>query len=137
MPEVFDGERIRPVQQQVDPPAGTQPDTEVTLSPMLLLGVALGLVLLCGLCFWLGYVIGGHSHNSSLNQQPAAGALPVSGSLSKPSAAAPGAYQPQSSASNSSSSDESDSAAAAQTSDTDAAQPSAAPAGQSAPASDR
>jgi hypothetical protein len=128
MPEVFDGERIRPVEHQ--------PDTELTLGPMLLLGVALGLVLLGCLCFGLGYVIGSHSHNSSLNgPQSTAGALSASGSLSKPSAAAPGAYQPQSSAS--SSPVPSDDADAAQASDTDAAQPAAAQDGQPAPASDR
>jgi hypothetical protein len=128
MPEVFDGERIRPVEHQ--------PDTELTLGPMLLLGVALGLVLLGCLCFGLGYVIGSHRHNSSLNgPQSTAGALSASGSLSKPSASAPGAYQPQSSAS--SSQVPSDDADAAQTSDTDAAEPAAAQDGQPAPASDR
>ena len=141
MPEVFDGERIRPVQNQVqhqvDPPAGTQPDTELTLGPKLLLGGALGLVLLCSLCFWLGYVIGGHGHNSSINQQPDASALPASSSASKPSAAAPGAFQPQSTPSSPSSSDASGPAAGGQTSGADAAQPDAEPADQSAPASDR
>jgi hypothetical protein len=135
MPEVFDGERIRPVQHPVDSPAETLADREVTLSPMLLLGVALGLVLLCGLCFWLGYVIGGHSHNSSINDpQSTAGALSA-GSTAKPSAATAGVYQPQSSASSPAPADATDTPADTQA--PDAAQPAAAPAGQPASTSDK
>jgi hypothetical protein len=139
MPEVFNGERIRPVRhQQADAQVETQPDTELTLGPMLLLGVALGLLLLGCLCFGLGYVIGSHSHNSAINgQQSPAGALSVSGSLSKPSAAAPGAFQPQSTASSPAPADEADTTAATQTADTDATQPAAAPVSQPVPASDK
>jgi|WetSurMetagenome_2_1015567.scaffolds.fasta_scaffold14497_4 hypothetical protein len=130
MPEVFDGERIRPVKTQAEQPF----DTELTLGPMLLLGAALGLILLGCLCFGLGYVIGSHSHTASISgSQSVTGALTTSGSLSKPSAAAPGTYQPQSAASSPAPSDEADTAAAAaQTSDSEATPPAEAPAGQSA-----
>jgi hypothetical protein len=95
------------------------------------------LVLLGSLCFWLGYVIGGHSHTSAINgQQPDSGALSA-GSAAKPSASAPGAFQPQSSASSPCVPSGSDSAASPQTPDNDASQPAAAPAGQSPAASDR
>ena len=39
-------------------PARPRRDTELTLSSMTLLGIFFGLVLLCGLCFGLGYSMG-------------------------------------------------------------------------------
>lgn len=35
-------------------------DTELTLGPAMLIGIACGLILLCGLCFGLGYSAGRH-----------------------------------------------------------------------------
>jgi DedD protein len=70
-------------------------DTEVTLSPGALLGIFFGLVLICGLCFGLGYWVG---HRGSApaetaaakpaSQTPAPDAEPLqaSGSVPKPSA---------------------------------------------------
>jgi DedD protein len=66
-------------------------DTELTLGPTLLLGLALGLILLCGVCFWFGYSAGRRSPSTEI----AAGAQPAAGqtaqaqagnSLSKPPA---------------------------------------------------
>jgi len=36
-------------------------DTELTLGPAMLLGLLCGLVLLCGLCFGVGYTVGRHN----------------------------------------------------------------------------
>jgi DedD protein len=70
-------------------------DTEVTLSPGALLGIFFGLVLICGLCFGLGYWVG---HRPSGPAQTAAAQpatqipapdeepLQASGSVPKPSA---------------------------------------------------
>jgi cell division septation protein DedD len=78
---VFDEEEVEPVERR--------PDTEVTLGPMLLLGLFFGLVLLCGLCFGLGYSMGsrGAREASTPAQQPGdQGSSQAAGSLSKPSA---------------------------------------------------
>lgn len=68
----------------------TQRDTELTLGNGMLLLLFFGLVLVCGLCFGLGYSVGHRSAQqaSAANQQPAAGAstLQTSGSAAKPSA---------------------------------------------------
>ena len=40
-------------------------DTELTLGPAMLVGIACGLILLCGLCFGLGYTAGRHSTSSN------------------------------------------------------------------------
>jgi cell division septation protein DedD len=82
MQETFDEEELQPVEHQRD--------TELTLGPMLLLGLFFGLVLLCGLSFGLGYSIGSHGarESSATSQQPgAAASSPDAGSLPKPSAA--------------------------------------------------
>jgi cell division septation protein DedD len=104
MHEVFDEEDFKPGQHRRD--------TELTLGPMLLLGLFFGLVLLCGLSFGLGYTIGSHStHNASAAQQSVAGAaLPAAGSSAKPSATPPVKSQPQSAASNQSATDAKDAA---------------------------
>ena len=77
---VFDEEKVVPVE--------SRPDTEVTLGPMLLLGLFFGLVLLCGLCFGLGYSMGSRgAREASTAQQPGDQASSqAAGSLSKPSA---------------------------------------------------
>ncbi|MGO9316715.1 MAG: SPOR domain-containing protein [Terracidiphilus sp.] len=70
-------------------PAFYRPDTVLTLSPMMLVGLFFVLLLLCGLCFGVGYSMGSRSaHNSPpTGQQPGAGtASQASGSHSKPSA---------------------------------------------------
>lgn len=77
--------------------AERRPDTELTLGPMLLLSLFFGLVLLCGLCFGLGYSMGSHNARGALTavQQtsPEASAQPA-GSLSKPSAVSQNISQP-------------------------------------------
>jgi hypothetical protein len=59
-------------------------DTVLTLRPMILLGIFLGLVLLCGLCFGVGYSMGSSEARkaSTANQQPGA-ASQSAGSLPK------------------------------------------------------
>lgn len=55
-------------------PEGRRRDTELTLGPFMLLALLFGLVVLCGLCFGLGYSMGSHSSKASapVTQQPAA-----------------------------------------------------------------
>jgi DedD protein len=85
MRRVFDDEELEPEQPRRD--------TELTLSSMTLLAIFFGLVLLCGLCFGLGYTVG---HRGS--QPPLAAMQPSTGSQAelqpeithpKPSATAP------------------------------------------------
>jgi DedD protein len=83
---VFDDEELDPARHRRD--------TEFTLSPAMLLGLFLGLVLICGLCFGWGYAVGRHSsqESSAASSQAAAGAqnpTPAAGSRPKPSAIAP------------------------------------------------
>jgi hypothetical protein len=60
------------------------PDTVLTLGPIMLLGIFFGLVLLCGLCFGVGYSMGSHvTHNSSATSQQPAAASQAAGSLPK------------------------------------------------------
>jgi cell division septation protein DedD len=78
---VFDEDQVEPVERR--------PDTEVTLGPMLLLALFFGLVLLCGLCFGLGYSMGsrGAREASTAPQQPGDQASSqAAGSPAKPSA---------------------------------------------------
>jgi len=77
----FDQEGHLPVQRRQD--------TELTLGPLMLLAIFFGLVLLCGLCFGLGYSMGhrGPQTASSAGAGPAAeGSQQVSSSQPKPSA---------------------------------------------------
>jgi cell division septation protein DedD len=72
------------------PQAEQRRDTELMLGPMMLLGFFFGLVLLCGLCFGVGYSMGsrGAHESSATGQQPGAGAAAqAAASLPKPSAA--------------------------------------------------
>ena len=55
-------------------PGKLRRDTELTLGSGMLLGIFFGLVLLCGLCFGLGYSVG---HRSS--PEPVAAAQPAAG----------------------------------------------------------
>lgn len=75
-------------------------DTELTLGSGMLLSMFFGLVLLCGLCFGLGYALGSHGSKGPVfqSQTPAAGPspqLPADSQQVKPSAAAqpPPAFQ--------------------------------------------
>jgi len=78
-------------------------DTEVRLSPLALLGIFFGLVLLCGLCFGLGYAVGHHAAGQAVAnaQHPAQEAAPDqeplqgNNSIPKPSAAAQSPQAPQ------------------------------------------
>ncbi len=87
---VFDDEELEPDQPRRD--------TELTLSSMTLLAIFFGLVLLCGLCFGLGYNLGRHS-----SQQPAVAMQSATGAQTalqadsvrpKPSATAPNGATP-------------------------------------------
>lgn len=69
----------------------TRRDAELTLGNGTLLLLFFGLVLVCGLCFGLGYSVGHRSASQAANPQPAAEAgapLPASGAAAKPSATA-------------------------------------------------
>ena len=68
-------------------------DTELTLGSGVLLTIFFGLVLLCGLCFGLGYAVGSHGSKGPVfqSQTPAAGPspqLPTNSQEGKPSATA-------------------------------------------------
>ena len=76
--------------------------SEITLGSGILLAVFFGLVLLCGLCFGLGYAVGHRSLQGSVaGATPAASALPAAGSIAKPSATIQAPLTPQSGASGS------------------------------------
>jgi len=81
MHEVSNGEEF--------PHAERQRYTELTLGPMMLLGLFFGLALLCGLCFGVGYSMGSRDAQKSAATDQKLGAGSVSeaaGALSKPSA---------------------------------------------------
>lgn len=67
-------------------------DTELTLGSGMLLAIFFGLVVLCGLCFGLGYSVGHHNTESSglTTPQPAPDQEPLqaTGTIPKPSAIA-------------------------------------------------
>ncbi|MGD0891680.1 MAG: SPOR domain-containing protein [Terracidiphilus sp.] len=79
-------------------PAHQRRDTELTLSSMTLLGIFFGLVLLCGLCFGLGYSMGHRgAAGPTVALQPEANAqttLQSDGSHPKPSASEAPPAQP-------------------------------------------
>jgi cell division septation protein DedD len=82
MQEVFDEDQRQPAERRRD--------TELTMGPMMLLGFFMGLVVLCGLCFGLGYAMGSHnSHESSFTSQQTGGdaSSGTAGSQAKPPAA--------------------------------------------------
>jgi cell division septation protein DedD len=82
---VFDDEELEPAQPRRE--------TELTLGPIMLLGIFFGLVLICGLFFGLGYAMGHHgSREPSAAMQPARDAqtsLQADGSRPKPSPTSP------------------------------------------------
>jgi cell division septation protein DedD len=88
---VFDDEELEPYQPRRD--------TELTLGSTALLVIFFGLVLLCGLCFGLGYAVGHHgSQQPTAAMQPATGAqtaLQADGTRLKPSAIASSGAAPQ------------------------------------------
>lgn len=75
--------------EDVEPAESTQ-ETELTLSSTVLLGIVLGLVAICGLCFGLGYAAGHRgSQESAASRRPDATApitLLADSSRTKPSA---------------------------------------------------
>jgi DedD protein len=74
-------------------------DTELTLGPAVMVGIAVGLLSLCGLCVWLGYWMGSRGvHNAPVVVQPApapAAAPPAASSTAKPAAASKKSLQRQ------------------------------------------
>jgi len=80
MRSVFDEQDLEPVRPRRD--------TELTLGSGTLLAIFFGLVLICGLCFGLGYALG---HRGTLNAVVAPGTdapQPAGASAAKPSAGA-------------------------------------------------
>jgi cell division septation protein DedD len=79
---VFDEEDLGPVKQRRD--------TELTLGSGTLLAIFFGLVLLCGLCFGLGYALGHRGAQNSVPETPGSSAPQpfAGGSVAKPSASA-------------------------------------------------
>lgn len=78
---VFDEEDLEP--------ARPRRDTELTLGSGTLLAIFFGLVLICGLCFGLGYALGHRSTQSATSAPDAGAPQPQSdGSVAKPSAGA-------------------------------------------------
>ncbi len=72
-------------------------DTELTLSAGMLLALGCGLILLCGVCFGLGYAVGhrGEKVSSSVTPEPGTPSpLQASGSATKPTARAQAPAQP-------------------------------------------
>jgi cell division septation protein DedD len=77
--------------EEEDEPERPRRDTELTLGPGSLLAIFFGLVLVCGVCFGLGYAVGRHTsglaaanpaHPSGTDQEP----LQSNGFIAKPSA---------------------------------------------------
>lgn len=87
---VFDEEAVEP--------AKATNETELTLSSTVLLGIALGLVALCGVCFGLGYMAGNRgtpeTPASKRTDATAPTTLQADSSLSKPSAVTQAAAAP-------------------------------------------
>jgi DedD protein len=78
---VFDGREVEP--------ARPRRDAELTLSSGTLLGIFFALVLICGLCFGLGYTVGRHGSQDSSAAASLADAqttMPQNASAPKPSA---------------------------------------------------
>jgi septal ring-binding cell division protein DamX len=81
------------------PPSGKGRDRELTLGPMLLTGLFLGLLLVCGLCFLAGFWVGNRGGHAAVATQPAdaPASTDAAGQQAKPEsapAAAPTIAQP-------------------------------------------
>jgi cell division septation protein DedD len=120
MREVFDDEDELP-------PTLRPRDTEVTQGPMAVSGLIFALLLLCGLCFGLGYSMGSRGSKSALKavQSPVAPASDAASAASKPGAVTPkiSTAQPASTQTVASATP----AAAPQSADLSSAQPAGAP----------
>jgi cell division septation protein DedD len=71
-------------------PAEYRPDAELTLGPAVLVSLLLGLLLLCGFCFWMGYSVGGRDAREAPvagQQSGAQASAPANPSRPKPVAA--------------------------------------------------
>jgi DedD protein len=82
MEDDFNAEELRP--------GFYRDDAELTLGPAVMVGIAIGLLSLCGLCFWLGYWMGGRGvHNAPVVVQPAPApaTAPAASPTAKPAAA--------------------------------------------------
>ena len=89
MDDDFNPDDLRPVPYE--------PDTELTMGWGTLLGAALCLVALCGLCFWQGYAMGHRSLATPTSQQNGSKSpTPSTGSAPKPSAGPQGGAKPRS-----------------------------------------
>jgi DedD protein len=97
----IEGRRMRGVfdDQELEP-AKPKRDTELTLGSGTLLALFFGLVLLCGLCFGLGYTLGHHGTPpaAASPSNGAAPALDANGAIAKPSATEQVAETPSASA---------------------------------------
>jgi DedD protein len=122
--------------QEPEEPEEERHDTELTLGPGTLVALFAGLLLICGLCFGLGYEVGHRgaaAAKTAATQHAAPAATPdeeplqASGSISKPSAAA------QTPVTQPPASDGGQPAGQAAAGANPAAQPSPATMGQSAP----
>jgi cell division septation protein DedD len=84
--------------EEEDGPAKARRDTELTLGTGMQLLLVFGLLLLCGVCFGLGYFAGHRgAQPATLPDQPATGTQPAmqaGGSLSKPTATEQAAATP-------------------------------------------
>jgi DedD protein len=115
---VFDEEELQPVQ--------CQSDAELTLGPCKLAMLFLGLVLLCGFCFGVGYLMGHRGSKTSLPVNPQQGVDASSQTINstpKPSAAPPSVSKPQSATYNPPPSEDSGSASAADAQNSDSPLP--------------
>ncbi|MGA2216725.1 MAG: SPOR domain-containing protein [Terracidiphilus sp.] len=87
---IFDSEKPAPARQGRD--------TELTLGSGTLLAIFFGLVLICGVCFGLGYAVGHRGASETDAGAPTAGGAPPAfqgdGSRPKPSASAAPAVEP-------------------------------------------
>jgi DedD protein len=83
MEDDFNAEELRP--------GFYRDDAELTLGPAVMVGIAIGLLSLCGLCIWLGYWLGSRGvHSAPVVVQPVAApaaASPAANSTPKPAAA--------------------------------------------------
>jgi cell division septation protein DedD len=100
MDEDFNPDDLRPVPYR--------PDTELMLGPMRLGGLIFALILLCGICYLVGYAVG----RRGVHNVPATGpkqstpVAPAGGSAPKPSASPQGSNNPRGAARDSAPSEE-------------------------------